>query len=155
DTTKWARVELGVNARYGSGDGSFLVKLNDDGTPKFFVPERFAFDFLWRTKVHFEPEWEAQAGGTPAERGIITTSAGRLQAQAVSNMLEILHCAFNKRPYVINHEGVRYFFDTKDQWEAEKAKLDQMRSAIYGAGPGPGPVTEGVLLTDAAHLTQG
>lgn len=157
DETKWAKVELEVDARYGSGSGSFLIKLNDDGTPKYFVPESFAFDFLWRTNVHFDPQWEAQARGTPVERGVITAVGGRVQAEAVTNMLEILHCAFNKRPYVINHEGVRYFFDTKEQWEAEKAKLEQMRSAIYGAGPGPGPgpSTSGVLLEDTATLPKG
>lgn len=159
DNTKWAKVELEVDARYGSGSGAFLVKMNDDGTPKFFVPMKFAFDFAWRTAVSFDPQFEARAGGTPSQRGVIYNEGGQVRSEAVSNMLEILHCAFNARPYVIQHEGVRYFFETKAQWEAEKLKLDQMRNAIYGGPiidpPPPGQVVIATLLEDAGQLAKG
>jgi hypothetical protein len=159
DNTKWAKVELEVDAKFGAGSGAFLVKMNDDGTPKFFVPVKFAFDFAWRTAVSFDPQFEAQARSTPVQRGVIYSEGGQVHAEAVSNMLELLHCAFNARPYVIQHEGVRYFFETKAQWEAEKLKLDMMRGAIYGAivdpPPPVGEVVIATLLEDAGQLAKG
>lgn len=157
DNTKWAKVELEVDARYGAGSGAFLVKLKDDGTPDFFVPLKMAFDFAWRTDIAFAPEKDGLVNAKAFDRGVVSTAGGRVYSDAVSNMLEILHCAFNARPYVITHEGTRYFFETKEAWEAEKAKLEQLRAAIYGAepGPGPGPINVGKLIEDAGPLAKG
>src|SRR5205085_791316 len=49
----------------------------------------------------------------------------------------------------------RYFFDNKQQFDAEVAKLEGMRRAVYGGGPvGPGPVSS-VLLDRQGQLAQG
>jgi hypothetical protein len=146
DATKWAKVDLNVDARYGSNSGSFLVKLKDDGKPDFYVPLALPFDFAWRTELRFAPVLGSEVNVTARERGVVSQAGNRFTAEAVSNMMEILHCAFNKRRFVINHEGQRYFFETREQWEAAKTRLDQLRGAVFGNEPGPGPVGNGVLL---------
>ncbi|MCK6550268.1 PPC domain-containing protein [Myxococcota bacterium] len=155
DDTKWAKVDLAVDARYGAGEGSFLVKLKDNGEPDYFVPLAMAFDFAWRTDVAFAPEKDGLVNAKAFDRGIVSVAGGRVYADAVSNMLELLHCAFNARPYVILHEGQRYFFETKEQWEAEKAKLDQLRAGVIGGEPGPAPIGIGKLVDDAGRLAKG
>ncbi len=147
DDTKWAKVDINVDARYGGNEGAFLVKLKDSGEPDFYVPLKMPFDFAWRTDVAFAPATKDGVNENALERGIVTKVGRSYQSPAISNMMEILHCAFNDRTYVINHEGQRFFFENKAEWEAAKAELNQLREAIKGGGnePGPGPIANGVL----------
>ncbi len=158
DNTKWARVDIETEARYGGNKGGFLVKLKDDGKPDFFVPLAMPFDFAWRNDAAFAPVMGDAVNETALERGLVSKVGNRFTAESFSNMLELLHCAFNDRRYVINHNGQRYFFDSKEAWDAAKLKLDQARAAVYGGGaePGPLPITVGTLLdTKGVEVAKG
>lgn len=148
DDSKWAKVSLEVEARYGHNHGSFLVKLKDDGKPDFFVPLEMPFDFAWRTDAAFSPVVGDDVNEKALERGVVTQVGNRYTAEAVTNMLEILHCAFNERKFVINHNGQRFFYENRQDWEAAKGQLDQLRSAVRGADVPP-PVGIGTLLAVA------
>jgi hypothetical protein len=145
DASKWAKVAVDVDARYGGNRGSFLVKLKDDGKPDFFVPLAMPFDFAWRTDMAFAPAFGQDVNATARDRGVVTVEGGRVHAEAVTNMMELLHCAFSQRHFVINHNGQRYFFDDRASWEAAKAQLDGLRAAVRD-GQGPAPVVDGKLL---------
>lgn len=149
DDTKWAKVSLDVEARYGGNRGEFLVKLKDDGKPDYYVPLKMPFDFAWRTDAAMAPVLGDRVNETAKARGVASQVNGRFSSEAVSNLLEILHCGFNDRRYVIRHEGERYFFDTKEAWEAAKSHLDGLRGAVFGAPqPEPGAeVTQGTVLS--------
>ena len=153
DATKWAKVTLDVDARYGGNQGAYLVKLKNDGTPDYFVPLRMPFDFAWRTDAAMAPVLGTRINETALERGVVSDVGGRFTAEAVSNLLEILQCGFSDRRWVIKHNGQRYHFDNKQDWEAAKAHVDQLRGAVFGAEPepGPGPVVSGVLLAAAGQ----
>lgn len=148
DETKWAKVSIDVDARYGGNSGEFLVKLKDDGNPDFYVPLKMPFDFVWRTDAAMAPVLDGRVNEKAKERGVVSRVDGRFTAEAVDNLLEILHCGFNERRYVVKHEGERYFFDSKEEWEAAKAHLDGLRGAIFEAGePEPGgEVVMGTVL---------
>lgn len=157
DATGWARVSFEVDARFGGGAGAFLVKLKDNGEPDFFVPIQAAFDFLWRTDVAFAPEKDGLVSSTAFGRGVVTVQAGRVDTSAVSNLMEILHCGFNRREFLIQHEGARYICDTQEAFDRERAKLDALRKAALGEepGPGPGPGGVGTLISEHGELTKG
>lgn len=150
DNTKWAKVTLDVDARFGGNQGSFLVKLKDDGKPDYFVPLTMPFDFAWRIDSAFAPVFGGAVNETALERGVVSQEGGRFTAEAVGNMMELLHCAFSQRRFVINHFGQRYYFENRADFDAAKAKLDQLRAAAVNGGqdpgPGPGPIGTGTLL---------
>ncbi|MBI4820793.1 MAG: PPC domain-containing protein [Deltaproteobacteria bacterium] len=146
----WERVAVNVSARYGGNNGRFLAHLDKTGKPDFFVPLAMPADFWWRSKVTFAPEAEGLVNTTGLERGAVTVQGSSVHTDALSDMMEVLHCAYNNRPYTIMHGGQRFFFDTKEAWEAEIAKLDQLRAAIAtGTGGGGGG---GTTVNPAAEL---
>lgn len=150
DETKWAKVGLTIDARYGANNGAFLVKLDDQGKPDFYVPLRMPFDFVWRTDMAFAPDLDDSYNTKALERGVVSRNpAGGFSTEAIGNMMEILHCAFNDRRFVIHHEGQRYFFDKREDWEDAKTQLDQLRIVALGraepeppVGGQPGPLLE-------------
>jgi hypothetical protein len=137
----WEKVSLDVDARYGGNHGEYLAHLDAKGKPDFFVPIKMPADFWWRQQIAFAPEKDGLVNVTARDRGAISIEGGQVKADAIENMMEVLHCAFNNRNYTIVHNGKRYFFETEAQWKAEIAKLDQMRAGVYvgGTDPGPGP----------------
>ncbi|MBI2378285.1 MAG: PPC domain-containing protein [Deltaproteobacteria bacterium] len=146
----WERMKVTVSARYGGNTGRFLAHLDKTGKPDFFVPLAMPADFWWRSKVTFAPEADGLVNTTALSRGAVTVSGSTVNTDALSDLMEVLHCGYNNRPYTIVHNGQRFFFDTKEAWEAEVAKLDQLRTAVYGSGGGGS--TPGGTVNPAAEL---
>ena len=88
-------------------------------------------DFFWRSKVAFSPEKDGLVNSKALERGVVTVENGQAKADGLNDMTELLHSAFNNNHYTIVHQGKRYFFETKDQFDQEVAKLEEMRKGVY------------------------
>lgn len=150
----WERVKKEVNARYGQNSGEYLAKLDAQGKPILYVPIKFVSDFWWRKELAFAPERDGLVNVKARDRGVLEVQGGVVKADALENMMEVLHCAFNNRHYTIMHEGKRYFFESETEWRAEIAKLDQLRAAVYTGGtPGPTPVIA-ELVKDAGTVAK-
>jgi hypothetical protein len=156
DRERWERRTVNVNARYGSNVGEYMVKLNKRGEEEFYVPVRMPADFWWRQTIALDVADEARHGATAYDRGVISKESGHVHAEAIDHMMEILHCAFNKRPYTILHEGKRYFFESREQWQAAVDQLKALRAGVYetGGGGGTEPVTRGTLLEHSGHVAK-
>ena len=154
----WERVNIGVDARYGSNKGSYLAKLNDKGEAEYYVPLKMPADFWWRSKIAFAPEKDGLVNTTALERGVVTVENGKVRADGLNDMSEVLHSAFNNRNYTVVHEGKRYFFETKEQFDAEVAKLETMRKGVYKtdepAAPAPAQAP-GELVKTSGTLEKG
>jgi|GEM_PF-4403515 len=127
----WERVNISVDARYGSNDGQYLAKLDDKGEPEMYIPLKMPADFFWRSKVAFSPAKDGLVNSKALERGVVTVENGQAKADGLNDMTELLHSAFNNNHYTIVHQGKRYFFETKAQFDQEVAKLEEMRKGVY------------------------
>ncbi|MEZ4453913.1 MAG: hypothetical protein R3B09_30935 [Nannocystaceae bacterium] len=149
DATRWAKVRVDVDARYGGNNGAFLVKHGVDGKPERFVPLALPFDFAWRSDVACVPVDGERVNEVAHERGVITAEGGRYRAEALTDLCELLHCAFSGRSHLIRHRGRRYFFRSRGAWEAARDRLEALRLAVRGGGvtepvePVPGDLSEG------------
>ena len=152
----WERVKLDVDARYGTNTGRYLAKLNDAGEAEYYVPLDMPADFWWRQQIAFAPTEGSLVNSSALERGVVTVEGGQVHSEALDDMLEVLHCAFNTKPYTIVHEGQRFFFDTKAQFDAEVAKIEAMRAGLTTGGgtTDPTPVNA-ELVKDAGSLNKG
>ncbi|MCK5689080.1 PPC domain-containing protein, partial [Myxococcota bacterium] len=151
----WERVSLDVDARYGANTGRYLAKLNEKGEAEFYVPLAMPADFWWRSEIAFAPEVDNLLNMKARDRGLLSTVNGSIKADAISNFMELLHCGFNERAYTLVHEGQRYYFDDKASWEAEIAKIEGLRSAIYAAPTpdvGTGAPVAANLITESGVL---
>ena len=134
----WERVKLDVSARYGSNTGRYLAKLDAKGEAEYYVPLDMPADFWWRQQIAFAPTNDGLVNSSALNRGVVTVEGGQVKADGLEDMLELLHSAFNNRPYTLVHQGKRYFFETKADWEAEVAKLEGMRTGLTTGGGDPG-----------------
>lgn len=151
----WEKVTIDVDARYGGNRGSYLAHLDAKGKPDFYVPIAMPADFWWRQELAFAPEKDGLVNVKARDRGVISIEGGAVKADAIENMMEVLHCAFNDRHYTVVHGGKRYFFETEAQWKAEIAKLDALRGAVYTGGTGGGEAVIAELVKDAGPVAKG
>jgi hypothetical protein len=153
----WERVNISVDARYGSNDGQYLAKLNDKGEPELYVPLKMPADFFWRSKVSFAPTKDGLVNSAALDRGVVTVENGKVHSDGLNDMSEVLHSAFNNRNYTIVHEGKRYFFETKEQFDAEVTKLETMRKGVYTSDTPTTPTAAAapVMVSDAGELAAG
>ncbi len=152
----WERVKLDVDARYGSNTGRYLAKLDAKGEAEFYVPLDMPADFWWRQQIAFAPTDGNRVNASALSRGVVTVEGGQVKADGLEDMLELLHCAFNDRPYTLVHQGKRFFFETKGEWEAEVAKLEAMRTGLTsgtdnGGGDDGGTVVNGSFISEAGQ----
>ncbi|MCB9569284.1 MAG: hypothetical protein H6710_19075 [Myxococcales bacterium] len=146
DQSRWAKVQVEVEARYGGNVGAFLVKHRADGKPDHYVPLALPFDFAWRTDVAFAPVLGDMVNEKALERGVISAVGGRYSAEALTSLCELLHAAFSGRRHLINHQGRRYAFATRGAWEAARARLEGMRRRALGEEIAPEPSAIVTLL---------
>jgi len=132
DETRWAKITLDVEARYGGNQGSFLVKHRPDGKPDHYVPLALPFDFAWRTDVAFAPILGETVNLKARERGVITEVGGRFTAEALTEIMELLCASFSGHRYLIRHQGARYTFADEATWEAACAALEKLRRQTLG-----------------------
>lgn len=139
DETRWARVRIEVEARYGGNVGAFLVKHAADGKPELYVPLALPFDFAWRTDIACVPVEGDLVNETASARGLVTEVGGRRSAEAIASLCELLHCAFSQRRHLVRHRGRRYFFRSRGAWEAARERLEALRAALRPAPAEPAP----------------
>jgi hypothetical protein len=154
---EWERVRLDVSARYGSNTGRYLAKLDAKGEAEFYVPLDMPADFWWRQQIAFAGSKDGLVNSTALERGVVTVEGGQVRTDAIDDMLEVLHCAFSDKNYSIVHAGKRFFFDTKEAFDAAVAELETQRGQLTVADPvtpGPTPVNAEVIK-DAGSLAKG
>ncbi|MCA9657882.1 MAG: hypothetical protein KC486_06020, partial [Myxococcales bacterium] len=153
DDSRWAKIALEVDARYGGNRGAFLVKHRADGKPDYYVPLALPFDFAWRTDVAFAPILGDMINSTANERGVISHVAGRYTAEALTSICDLLHAAFSGHRLLINHQGRRYAFSDRGAWEAACAELGALRQRALGIEEAP-PEAAIVTLLDVSALVE-
>jgi len=152
----WEKVEVGVDARYGSNNGSYLAHLDAKGVPDFYVPIEMPADFWWRQQITFAPEKDGLVNTTARDRGVISLEGGQVKSDAIDNMLEVLQCAFTDKNYTVMHDGKRYTFPDEASWKKAVDELTALRgSALSGGGGGtvgPTPIAE--VIKDAGNIAK-
>ncbi|MEZ4380260.1 MAG: hypothetical protein R3A79_02855 [Nannocystaceae bacterium] len=145
DASRWAKIALEVDARYGGNQGAFLVKHRADGRPDYYVPLALPFDFAWRTDVAFAPILGDMVNETANARGVISRVGGRYTAEALTSICELLHAAFRGHRHLIHHQGRRYAFADRGAWEAACAELKAMRARALGIDEAPAAAVVALL----------
>lgn len=143
-----ARVErwrVLFNARFGVATLDFMVRRRVDGSPESFcpisLPGQPSPDFLWQdlpdiaSKGMEEGAWVVNKAmqereivrvrNAPAEQG-----GWYVQDDHVKNCFELLYAALAGHRFTIVHQNKRYVFEDGAAWQAECARLDQLRGAL-------------------------
>lgn len=146
DESRWAKITLDVEARYGGNQGAFLVKHRPDGKPDYYVPLALPFDFAWRTDVAVAPILGDSVNVKARERGVLSDVGGRFTAEALTEIMELLCASFSGHRYLIRHQGQRYTFADEAAWEAACAALEGLRQRALGLGEAPPATIEVSVL---------
>ncbi len=150
DQSRWAKIRLAVEARYGGNQGAFLVKHRLDGKPEYYVPLALPFDFAWRTDVAFAPVLSHQVNAKARDRGVITDAGGSFTAEALSGIMELLWASFGGHRFLIRHRGQRYAFADEASWRAACEHLGRLRQRALGIDESPVVSTVSLLKESAS-----
>ncbi len=152
DQSRWAKIKLAVEARYGGNQGAFLVKHRPDGKPDYYVPLALPFDFAWRTDIAFAPILGHQVNAKARDRGVITDHGGSFTAEALTGIVGLLWASFGGHRFLIRHRGQRYAFADRATWEAACEHLGRLRERALGVEETPQVVSTVSLLKVSASV---
>ncbi len=136
-----------IRARFGSAELEWLVRSATDGAPEVYVPVHSGSgratrpDFLWRelpdiaSKARIGRRW--MVNSSMYARGIISVvrdasaeSGFYVRDEHVKHVFEMLYAALSGHRFTIVHDGKRYGFTKRADWQRARSKLERLRKAV-------------------------